>query len=62
MVQATRHPLADEVTLVVAAVADTAREVGDIDSATILMQDCSMAQLPGSTVVVVGEKNRGRVR
>ncbi|WP_328708431.1 dynamin family protein [Microbispora hainanensis] len=60
MVQATRHPLADEVTLVVAAVADTAREVGDIDSATILMQDCSMAQLPGSTVVVVGEKNRGK--
>ncbi|MBX6383096.1 MAG: dynamin family protein [Microbispora sp.] len=60
MVQASRHPLADEVTLVVAAVADTARKVGDIDSATILMQDCGMALLPGSTVVVVGEKNRGK--
>lgn len=60
MVQASRHPLADEVTLAVAAVADTAREMGDTDSATLLAQDCGMALLPGSTVVVVGEKNRGK--
>ncbi|MFC0863381.1 dynamin family protein [Sphaerimonospora cavernae] len=60
MVQASRHPLADEVILAVAAVADMARAVGDIDSATILAQDCTLAVLPGSTIVVVGEKNRGK--
>lgn len=62
MTFATRHPLAGQVVRTVEQITDAAHESGDTDSAAMLAQECLLAGMPGSAVVVVGEKKRGRAR
>ncbi|MBX6383097.1 MAG: dynamin family protein [Microbispora sp.] len=60
MTFATRHPLSGQVIQTVEQIAAAAHEAGDTDSAAVLAQECLLAGMSGSTVVVVGEKKRGK--
>lgn len=59
MLSAARTPVTEPVDLA-RRVADVADQYGDAETAGVLRREAQLAAVPGCTVVVVGEKNRGK--
>ncbi|GIF96641.1 dynamin family protein [Catellatospora citrea] len=60
MTLTSRHVLAPDAIEVTGRVADAAEQAGDEQTALVLRHQAQLAAMPGSTLVVVGEKNRGK--
>lgn len=60
MTLTSRHVLAPAAIEVTGRVADAAEQAGDQQTALVLRHQAQLAAMPGSTLVVVGEKNRGK--
>ncbi|WP_238005251.1 dynamin family protein [Dactylosporangium sp. AC04546] len=60
MTRKSRHPLATAVADLAGRIADISDRVGEEQTGLLLRHRAQLAGFPGSTLVVVGEKNRGK--